>query len=1225
MRKYNRRLLFLVCALVSFFFCVTPVAMGHWDESMPYKWLQMPDLSEWGMDVDATTAGQWPPQVLGDDFLCTVTGPITGIHIWGSWYHDELPQNPMNVVFTLTLRADIPGTTGSPSMPGALLWSRQFQPGEFEAEIYFSGQEGYYSPCLPYYEVIGDTMCFLYNFHLPEGEVMQYGSPTEPVVYWLEIQAQPMTTGARFGWKTSVTHWNDDAVWVVGSEPLMPPIPWNELRYPTGHPQAGASIDLAFVITGEALPRELEFGDAPEGGIAYPSTAVIGQFPTCKTVGPAGWIEHNNFGAWFGPGFEFETDGDAGLCATGAFPPYDADECFNDGDAGLMFPQAYTIDGLNNVVTCPQSTGTALGKVCQMAIWGQDIDIRVHNTMPNESIGYVNVLMDWDQNGAWAGAASCPTAAAPEHVLVNFQVPNPYDGSLSALMPIGTGFLIGPNHGYVWTRFSITEQPVPVDWNGEGSFEDGETEDYLLRVDAQPADEFDFGDAPDTYITKLPNGAQHLIVPRIYLGSLIDAEADGQPTIDAMGDDNAGVDDEDGVVWTSALVPGQMATVDVNANAVGFLDAWVDFDGDGTWTQADNQIFGSTPLGIGVNSLNFTVPPTAATGATFARFRFSTIGGLLPIGLASDGEVEDYQVAIKEGPKPPTPNLKWSQPPIEIDPLVGEPIYCGWDQPSWTNEPVSRWQIVADDFRCLGTMPITSIHWWGSYVGWEGLEPPQPEPVTWRIGFWSNVPAVPGMPQDYSYPERLLWQFDVPASRVEREWVGFDQHPQFPPDTCFQYYVKLTKAETFWQRDFINNTQQEVFWVSIVAIYPGPMPIPFPWGWKTRPWHWMDDAVRFELTTAPQPGMILDPAMITPIEDPLTQQSVDVAFELDTDPNYIKWEQPFTGIRNWPHYEDEESMGFEDQSGAIVINRLVADDWPCRGKTPITSIVWWGSYIDYWFEACQPQTAQPVKPDYFLLQIWTDVPVGPLPFSHPGEKIWEYRVANYDEVLVGADKHPEGYTGPHEAVFRYSARLPKTAWFMQTELSAIYWLSVVAVYKPNNTPTYHWGWTNHPHVFQDDAAAWEMEPGGMWHWVPLEDETLNTEDMSFILFTDPDCLAHSAPEYARWVSYGKPSCWCYRKQCRGDINGKSDFLGRPVVLADLTIFKTVYGKTLAEVLAIPGGICGDLNHNSDFSGKPVVLADLTIFKTYYGLAGALVPDCDQAPVITGPYNYWMAP
>ena len=47
---------------------------------------------------------------------------------------------------------------------------------------------------------------------------------------------------------------------------------------------------------------------------------------------------------------------------------------------------------------------------------------------------------------------------------------------------------------------------------------------------------------------------------------------------------------------------------------------------------------------------------------------------------------------------------------------------------------------------------------------------------------------------------------------------------------------------------------------------------------------------------------------------PLKQwgKSYDMAFELDTDPNYIKWEQTYTGIRDWPHYEDEESMATVD-------------------------------------------------------------------------------------------------------------------------------------------------------------------------------------------------------------------------------------------------------------------------------------------------------------------------
>ncbi|MCX6672107.1 MAG: hypothetical protein NTX92_09335 [Euryarchaeota archaeon] len=69
--------------------------------------------------------------------------------------------------------------------------------------------------------------------------------------------------------------------------------------------------------TNEPLERDyLEYGDAPEGTnhVAYPATGVTGAFPTCMGCGPASWIQHNNFGAWFGPAFDFEMEGNAGWC-----------------------------------------------------------------------------------------------------------------------------------------------------------------------------------------------------------------------------------------------------------------------------------------------------------------------------------------------------------------------------------------------------------------------------------------------------------------------------------------------------------------------------------------------------------------------------------------------------------------------------------------------------------------------------------------------------------------------------------------------------------------------------------------------------------------------------------------------------------------------------------------------------------------------------------------------
>jgi hypothetical protein len=462
------------------------------------------------------------------------------------------------------------------------------------------------------------------------------------------------------------------------------PVPVTSTVRPVGFSPQGTALTLApagiappyivgaIISTAVQQPPQLEFGDAPEGGIAYPSLGVFGQFPTCMTVGPAGWIQHTNFGAYFGPLVDFETDGNAGACGTAAcFPPYDLDECFQDGDAGLMFPEAFTIDNAMNVVTCSGNPGTSLGQTCTTAVWGTNIDIKVTNTMPNQTIGYVNVLCDWDMDGKWSGASQCPTAAAPEWVLVNFPVPNPYNGPLSNLMAAGSGFLIGPRPGHVWVRFTITERPITMtDWDGNGNFEDGETEDYLLQVDPYiPPQDLDFGDAPDNpaalgYPTLLiNNGARHVINGIDWLGDATDSpdpEADGQPTANANGDDlDANGDDEDGV-QIPVMIQGVPANVTFQVSSTdgagGWVDGWIDFNNNMNWGDPGEQIV-SANYADGVYTMPVVAPAGGFAGTTYARFRITRDQLAInnPAGLAKDGEVEDYTVTIEE------------QPPYEFD------------------------------------------------------------------------------------------------------------------------------------------------------------------------------------------------------------------------------------------------------------------------------------------------------------------------------------------------------------------------------------------------------------------------------------------------------------------------------------------------------------------------------------------------------------------------------
>jgi hypothetical protein len=243
-------------------------------------------------------------------------------------------------------------------------------------------------------------------------------------------------------------------------------------------------------------------------------------------------------------------------------------------------------------------------------------------------------------------------------------------------------------------KTSYTQNFSPALWTWDplmGPWEPVETWDgWTDMAFVITSEGLDFGDAPDrNYATLLAsNGARHMIVPGVYLGSGVDGEPDGQPDPQALGDDNDGNDDEDGVVFTSPLIPGQLATVDITASVAGSLTAWIDFNANGQWdyTLVGENIYTGQPLNPGLNSLTFNVPTWAAANTdTFARFRFVTAPVSLTYwGLCGDGEVEDYQVHIEaRQPKPPLANLKWSQPPIEIDPLLEIPVYCGWDEASY--------------------------------------------------------------------------------------------------------------------------------------------------------------------------------------------------------------------------------------------------------------------------------------------------------------------------------------------------------------------------------------------------------------------------------------------------------------------------------------------------------------------------------------------------------------
>jgi len=203
-------------------------------------------------------------------------------------------------------------------------------------------------------------------------------------------------------------------------------------------------------------------------------------------------------------------------------------------------------------------------------------------------------------------------------------------------------------------------------------------------------------------------------------------------------------------------------------------------------------------------------------------------------------------------------------------------------------------------------------------------------------------------------------------------------------------------------------------------------------------------------------------------------------------------------------------------------------------------------------------------------------------------------------------------------------RLPKEHWFYQKEPNDIYWFSVVAVYN-KTVPNYDWGWTNHEHVYQDDAVEgfWDLSgPLPIWKWKELLDQLHQTEDMSFMLFTE-ECLNHTAPGYTNWLYWNRPDCWCYARQCRGDADGR---LQGPfwVSLNDLILFRKAVSKLEPQLRLVPNGICADFDHKQ-LGPFWVSLNDLIIFRQYVSKMAFMIPLCDQPPIITGPYNFWTSP
>jgi large repetitive protein len=285
-------------------------------------------------------------------------------------------------------------------------------------------------------------------------------------------------------------------------------------------------------------------------------------------------------------------------------------------------------------------------------------------TATNQSGASANLCgyVDWNSDGDFddAGEFASSTLAS---------------GASGAAVILDFGIVPAFSKGDRYARFRYSNSAcaaLPASGDAPGSFPNGEVEDYVLRDRAS-----DLGDLPDTgagtgvgnYQTTLADGGPiHGIVSGLRLGACVDSEDDGQTDAAASGDDlGAGNstlgscalanDDEDGITLSDldfiSTLPALIGALVTNTTGnAATLCGFVDWNGDGDFADTVGGVSEAAQVAVpdGSNNLAVSVDfgnaPVAPVGVSYARFRLSTDAGCSAVGVALDGEVEDYPVTI---------------------------------------------------------------------------------------------------------------------------------------------------------------------------------------------------------------------------------------------------------------------------------------------------------------------------------------------------------------------------------------------------------------------------------------------------------------------------------------------------------------------------------------------------------------------------------------------------